>query len=311
MTESKEGSQEEPTAIVAECDPRPNGDSSDDEDDQYDPLEFQVTVVPANTAFHFYDNDYNESKIQDILEALHTSRNSYVAASRSARTHTRTGTQKRPNKHHGDENGDFLSTGTLILPTPDPNTTTTTKTFNIRDYQRTLHDPHSRTAPSVTIARFRTYNPKWDSAACPSKEVLNTLYRTAQSDPSGHKITNLGRDEARGVRPWQPPEADRELPVPTVVNCSDRRKQNLLAHMNRVIERVDAELKSMKAETNEKSQLKARVGADLNNLKMERDKLVRDFERAALQHPHRNQQHNQHSQQHDQQRQHNQTQNVS
>jgi hypothetical protein len=87
----------------------------------------------------------------------------------------------------------------------------------------------------------------------------------------------MGRDEAKGVTAWRPVEVDRSIPDPKFTQCSHEFQVQLLKHMDEVIEKVEREYKKSTGNTQSHSNLKARMGADLNNLRQRRDRLKRDL----------------------------------
>jgi hypothetical protein len=241
-------------------------DDSSDEDD------FRVPNVPRNNEFRFYEYDYNESKINDILQSIKTLRTAYSTSLLDA-----------PSSGSFKTMGS-MSAGPVSIATSSvvPGKKTKTGTFNIKEYQKTMYDPYLNIKTKTnTIARFQPEKPKWDGTMFPSNELLKDIYRIPIADPSGKVITSLGRDLAKDVKPWKPPENDRDLPIPTVTNCSEARMKNLLSHMDFVIEKVEKDFNRMKGDTAERSRIKAQIGADLNNLKREKEKLMREFEAGA------------------------------
>ncbi len=250
--------------------PEEDYDSSSGEDD------FHVANVPKNEDFHFYDYDYNESKILDVLQSIKTLRTEYHSSLLDA-----------------PSSGSFKTMGTMASGSvsiatslsPGKKTKSGTATFNIKEYQKTMYDPYLNIKSATnTIARFKPAPPKWDGTAFPSNELLKSIYRIPVADPSGKVITSLGRDLATGVKPWRPPESDRELPIPTVGNCSEARKRNLLSHMDFVIAKVEKDYNQMKGDTAQRSRIKAQIGADLNDLKREKEKLLKEFEASVKHH---------------------------
>ena len=222
-------------------------DSSDDEDDH---------KLPSKTSdhhFNFYDHlHFNFAPFHDILSSINTLRAAY--------------------KQHKDD----LAASDEKMHSSSLKKKSQVKLFDIREYQKTMHDTSNPKKLNHTISKFRLDEPRWDGTAVPSPELEKELYRTPVADSSGTVIKSLGRDLAKGKK-WAPPEYDRDLPEPTFANCSDSRKRIVLQHMDEVIAKVEVEYKKMKADTQDKSSIKARIGADLNELKRKRERLLREI----------------------------------
>lgn len=154
--------------------------------------------------------------------------------------------------------------------------------FDVREFQKTKE--REKLSVSTTIARFRPKSPTWDSSFYVSKDVEGQLYRTPCRDPTGKLILSLARDEAKGVPAWKTPQSGQDLAPPSFSSCSESYQQMVLRYMDEVIEKVQREYKNMPEDTQVKATLKARAGADLNNLIQERDHLKRDLEESYESH---------------------------
>lgn len=236
-------------------------DSSDDEADHKLPAGQSL----HDRAFNFYDHLHlNFTPLHDILDSFKTLKTAYHQHKEESQG---IDIKSRSHKHHHNNNN---------------NSNNNTKTFDIRTYQRTLFDSSNPKKLNHTIAKFRLDEAKWDGTAVPSDELQKELYRTPVPDCSGTVIKSLARDLAKGKK-WAPPEYDRDLPEPTFANCSASRQRIVLQHMDDVIAKVGVEYNKMKADTQDKSSLKARIGADLNDLKRKRERLLREIaEKEAL-----------------------------
>lgn len=145
--------------------------------------------------------------------------------------------------------------------------------FDIKDFQKTQAKTHS----NHKISRFREAPLKWDMSA-PDERLLKELYRTAESDPTGRRIFDLARDEAKGATPWRPAEFDKDIAPPSLTSLSPPFQQMLLHHMDSVVAQVEAEYERLPAKTQAQGEIKAGVGADLANLLRKRDMLRKDLQ---------------------------------
>jgi hypothetical protein len=153
--------------------------------------------------------------------------------------------------------------------------TKTVKTFDIKAYQKSIDLKKSLPTSNkeYRISHFRPKTGKWDGSHMPDDELVKELYRVPCRDPTGKVIFNLARDETKlndSQQPWKPPEAAKDLPEPL---CSLTSQLQVYDHLETTIARVEEEYKKMPSFTQAQSVLKARVGADLNTFKMEREKL--------------------------------------
>lgn len=220
----------------------------------------QRHIIPRDEHhYHFYD--YAITSIMDTLhslqhsigESLHGLTDSYHDLKKEYKdTHKLTDT-KRAKKHQ------------------------VTNMFDIKEFQKTSELQKSNTKNNK-ISRFRPNEGKWDGSFTPDPRLMEQLYRTPCRDPTGKVFFSLGRDEAKGVKPWKPPQTDQDLPEPSFASCAESFQRQVLAHMDATIEKVEAEYAKMVETTQDKSALKARVGRDLNNLKRKRDKLRAELE---------------------------------
>ncbi len=198
--------------------------------------------------FAFYEFGAHATPFHDILESMHKLKDMY----------------KRSGHHHDTDPDDEEA---------QKKKKSNTKTFSINDFQASQKFKSS----NAKISKFRPAPLTWDGSFFPDAKMLKQLYRTPCRDPSGKVITSLGRDEAKGVPAWKPPEVDRNIPDPKFTACSHDFQVQLLKHMDEVIEKVEREYAKSTGNTQAHSNLKARMGADLNNLKQKRDKLKRDL----------------------------------
>lgn len=236
-------------------------DTSDD-DSSVEGSTYQITESKPK-AFSFYEFGIHEIPFQDILHNLAIVKEQYRA--------NKTQKAKRASASllENGEIDDFDET----LP-KNITMKSFTKTFSIRDYQETQR----LKTTNAKISQFKTQVAPWDSSYYPSAALTKQLYRTPCRDPSGKVITSLARDEAKGVVPWKPCEVDRQLPDPKFTECAHSFQIRLLSHLDEVVERVEKEFLRAPSSTQYHSNVKARIGADLNNLKQKRDQLKRDLD---------------------------------
>lgn len=148
--------------------------------------------------------------------------------------------------------------------------------FDVREFQKTQE--REKLSTCTKISRFRPKSPTWDGSFYVSKAVQEQLYRTPCRDPSGKLILSMGRDEAKGVPAWKAPQSGKDLDPPTFTSCSESYQEMVLRFMDEVIEKVEREYRSMPENSQFKATLKAKAGADLNNLKQERRRLREELE---------------------------------
>ena len=145
--------------------------------------------------------------------------------------------------------------------------------FSIKDFQKTHFDTNKK---NHTISQFKEKPIIWDASA-PDKELMDSLYRIPQSDPSGKLILSLSRDEAKGVKAWKQPEKDRDFGYPDANSYSDSFRNQLIKHMEQVVKQVEQEHKKLPEKTAAQSNLKASVGADLNNLRRKQEAILQSL----------------------------------
>lgn len=153
--------------------------------------------------------------------------------------------------------------------------------FDVRDFQKTQE--REKLTTSTKITRFRPKSPTWDGSFFISKNVQDQLYRVPCRDPSGKTIFSLDREQAKGVPAWKTPNSGKDLDPPSFTSCSESYQQMVLRFMDEVIDKVEREYRSMPENSQAKVNMKARAGADLNNLKQERERLHRDLAMLQLQ----------------------------
>jgi hypothetical protein len=218
----------------------PTEDSSDEEDDS-----FNVTYnnsIGGERPFKFYEFGVHPVPFTDLLD--HLSEQKY--------------------EHH--EN----------LKKHPPRKPKPVKTFDIRAYQKTTMD-HEMTM-SKTVARFHPVEAKWEGTKTPDEQMLKDLYRIPFRDPTGKMIFSLSRDEAKGCKVWKKPEPGRDIPAPTFAQCSLTFQIQALKVLEESIQRVEEEYKHLPSNSVAKSTYKAKVGADLNNLKLECEHILKEIE---------------------------------
>lgn len=147
--------------------------------------------------------------------------------------------------------------------------------FDVRDFQKTQE--REKLTTSTKISRFRPKSPTWDGSFFISKNVQEQLYRVPCRDPTGKTIFSLDREQAKGVPAWKTPNSGKDLDPPSFTSCSESYQRMVLRFMDEVIDKVEREYRSMPENSQAKVNLKARAGADLNNLKQERERLLRDL----------------------------------
>lgn len=224
--------------------------SSDGEEDA------KLPEKPAGSGgFTFYNFGYHLIPFHDILDSFYSLRKTYFSHQK-----------KSSSGSIADSKGDRASV------------TSSKKAFDIDEFQRTK-EMERLNGKMTKISRFRPDEPKWDRTSTPDKTLLNTLYRTPDSDPSGKVIFSVVRDEAKDATPWKPPARDRDLPVPTLDKCNPRLQLQILSHMNETIAKVEKEYAKMPCTTQAESTLRANMGADLDNLKRQRDQLLRHMKK--------------------------------
>lgn len=220
------------------------------------------------------------TSISDGWHALHDNYNSL--ASEYAETKDR---RRSPSPTDKVASGTTLGTKTVSKPLAQSKGRSISPTrsqkniFDVREFQKTQEK--AKLTKSATIARFRPKSPTWDSSFYVSKEIAGKLYRVPCRDPTGKLILSLSREEAKGVVAWKTPPTGGDLAPPNFASCSESYRRMVLEYMDEVIEKVQREYKAMPENTHVKATLKARAGADLNNLIQERDRLRNDLKSAV------------------------------
>jgi hypothetical protein len=136
-----------------------------------------------------------------------------------------------------------------------------------------------------SIARFHPSPPKWDRTIFPDKALYNALYRTPCRDPSGKLYLSVTREAFGGemAGTWKYPGTCKErMPPATSVLCSKTFQKTLVEHATTTVERVEKLYADLPAYTESQRNIKAKVGADLNNLQMTRGKIVGALEADKL-----------------------------
>jgi hypothetical protein len=200
-----------------------------------------------HSTFSFHNFGFHATPFTDIMNSINTMRNSYNEAQAAYEAQNKPKKTKRKSKDGKDGPKMF---------------------FDIKEFQKT----QANTKTNKKISQFRETALKWDLSA-PDEQLLKALWRSAESDPTGKRIFNLSRDEAKGATPWKPTEVDRDLEVPPISTLSPSFQKMLLDHIDSVVARVEAEYAKMPAKTQAQNELKAGVGADLANLRRQQEQL--------------------------------------
>lgn len=132
-----------------------------------------------------------------------------------------------------------------------------------------------------SIARFRDPGFKWDQTLQTDRNLLKSLYRIPNRDPSGQIIRSLCREETKGLTVWKPPEVDRTIPPVEPDKCTHSFKELVSKHVQRAAAVVDAEYAELPARTERERNIRARAGADLFELQQARDKLLTSLSRSG------------------------------
>ena len=130
------------------------------------------------------------------------------------------------------------------------------------------------------ISQFRlpAVEVQWDASFYPVRELSKKLYRTPCRDPSGVVINGVSRDEAKGAVPWAPPEADRPLPPAPSSLCKYPFQLQLLEYLTARVTQLELYHAELPQATLEQREKKARAGADLNEIRIVRDRVHRNLE---------------------------------
>ena len=208
--------------------------------------------------FSFHNFGFHPTPFSDLMSTIVTMRDSY--------------NQNKAAYESTHKKNNISKTGNV----KEKKATNYINVFDIRDFQKTQAKTHS----NHKISRFREAPLKWDMSTH-DERLLKELYRSAESDPSGKRIFDLARDEAKGAKPWRPAEFDKDIAPPALTSLSPPFQQMLLHHMDSVVAQVEAEYERLPAKTQAQSELKAKVGADLANLRRKRDILRKDLNQAG------------------------------
>lgn len=125
-----------------------------------------------------------------------------------------------------------------------------------------------------SIARFRDPGYRWDQTLQTDRNLLKSLYRIPNRDPSGQVIRSLCREETKGLTVWKPPEVDRTIPPVNPDKCTPSFKELVARHVQKAAAAVDAEYVELPARTERERNIRARAGADLFEMQQTRDKLL-------------------------------------
>mmetsp|Transcript_10120 Transcript_10120/g.16626 ORF Transcript_10120/g.16626 Transcript_10120/m.16626 type:complete len:310 (+) Transcript_10120:17-946(+) len=199
------------------------------------------------TKFTFHDFGHSETSFEQVMSSMVTMRNSIgYQSTYSLEFAPKTGKGKKESK-----------------PQPIPR-----GSFDVAEFQRTMEKSNRNTR----ISQFRPKPPKWDMSA-PDEALLKELWRTCDSDPTGRRIFDLGRDLAKDATPWKPGEFDKDILPPNIAALSPSFQAMLVDHLDAVIARTQAEYDKMPAKTIAQGELKSNVGADLATWTRERESI--------------------------------------
>ena len=129
------------------------------------------------------------------------------------------------------------------------------------------------------ISQFRlpVVDVQWDASFYPDRELAKKLYRTPCRDPSGVVINGVSRDEAKGAVPWAPPEADRPFPPAHSNLCKYPFQQQLMDYLTARVTQLEQYYAQLPHATLDQRETKARAGADLNEIRIVRDRVHRNL----------------------------------
>jgi hypothetical protein len=136
------------------------------------------------------------------------------------------------------------------------------------------HEDHS-------IARFHLPPPRWDLPCSIDPLLRKALSRVPCRDPSGRVIFDLTRDARGGeiAGRWKPNgRALSALPPASSAMCSLHFRDHLVGHAAQTVDKVEALYNSLPATTERLRNIKAHVGADLDNLQRTRSKILTALE---------------------------------
>ena len=150
----------------------------------------------------------------------------------------------------------------------------------------TLGTPKKEFVPAVkdrSVAQFHKpeFPTKWELSTYVDPVLSKALYRIPCRDPSGKVYFSVTRDTRGGelAGEWQPNGKAKKgplavLPPASSATCSRSFRDSLVAHTERAIEKVESLYKELPEFTERLRNIKARVGADLNNLQRARTKVI-------------------------------------
>lgn len=258
--------------------------SEEDEWDTYGPK------LSPPSDFTFYEHEFGG--IQDALQELTLSLKHFTPSISRRTRQFLDHANKLTNTYHETQNRTHnrtLSSRQSEDDNDDNEFEVGTRTFNIKDFQRT----QEQTKRNTKISQFRPPQPRFDGSYYADEKLLGQLYRTPCRDPSGTLILNLGRDQTKGTKAWKTPQPDQDIPQPSFASCAESYRTRVLKHMNDVVEKVSQEYKALPAKTQEQNTLRAQVGADLNNLKQRQAQLKQELDEHVEQEIRHHQQHQQ------------------
>lgn len=125
-----------------------------------------------------------------------------------------------------------------------------------------------------TVAAFRPSESKWDGSFTLEPELQKSIYRTPCRDPSGTLFRNLGREPYKGPNVWKPSSVDQDLPDIGVEQLTESFRTRLVVHLSQVVETETHVYENLPVTTDAQRNYKARHGADLNNLRLVKERLL-------------------------------------
>ena len=230
----------------------------------------------STSKFTFHNFGYHPQPFRDLLDKLSTLKQQYRLSKTEGNN---MGTLHHRHHHHHHHHTHHGHHAEHKGHNPKAFTSTTGTMFDINAYQKDQlkKDKHR----NAKISQFRPKEPLWNGTMTPDSRMLKELYRVPCSDPSGQLIRGVKRDEAKGAKPWKACETDKNIPPPTFEHCAESYQLMLTRHMDEVIARVEREYAKMPQNTLKQSELKASVGADLANLRREREEIRIALQNAA------------------------------
>lgn len=253
--------------------------SSDDEEDSYRVVSSnklaQTAVYAPYKFYEFAKTAPSGECIEPMDDLLHRISRVKAEAKRNSKTLTLSGAQLARTiaaEEGGEE--DVLMVGTQAASS-DAYTRTfhPTKSFSLKDFQdtqiKTKNDipAHSKDK----ISQFRPVEKLFKGSYVLTEEVDKALWRVPIADPSGKIIRSLTRDEAKGCKPWNPVEVDRPLLEAAPDACHESFQSVLSRHMDDTVRKVEREYEQLPNRPQSIEQMKARMGAELNDLRIQKD----------------------------------------